>query len=530
MTDSWLTIVHSAKRFFSGTMISRISGMLRDITMAYAFGATPLVATFLLAFRLSNLFRRVFGEGAMQSAFTPLFEKIRVEDSLKAAYFFRDLAFTVSLFLLGLIFFFASALLLLPALTSAFSSTTVDLFSLTALMLPSLLFICLYGLHASLLQCQKNYFIPAVAPAAFNLVWIAAVFCLDAYFSERTAIYLLAVAIVFAAFTQWAITLPASLVNLKSLGVDSLTKNLSFRSDELKGLITPLLLGIGGVAATQINSALDGLFGWWADPSGPAYLWFAIRLQQLPLSLWAIALSGALLPPLCRAAKEKNNSFFYTFFSNAVRTTILSMSLATTWLFVAGYSCVALLFGHGDFSVYDSIQTTYCCWGYSLGLVPMGLVLIVSAAFYSQHQFRIPMLCSCFSVAGSISLNSLFVFNGFGAAAIAVATSLSALINLLCLLSCFSLPDNSSISLKKYCIYPLAISFAAFFVTFTFDWLYWGNSHLYELLILHIEPEKEEIVVQLLRIGLQAFLFLLTAFSVEGIKKWCKKQLLKSGT
>ena len=154
--------------------MSRISGMLRDVSMAYAFGTQPSIAAFMVAFRFAHLLRRLFGEGALQTAFIPEFEALRHHNEERAFTFFRSLTAILSLFLTLLILLCCGVL----ACFMWFGNLHPDNYEillLTLIMLPSLLFICLFGLNASLLQCEKSYFIPSVAPVAFNGIWVVSV-------------------------------------------------------------------------------------------------------------------------------------------------------------------------------------------------------------------------------------------------------------------------------------------------------------------------------------------------------------------
>src|ERR1700722_18897818 len=153
MTDTPHTILRSARHFLSGTVISRLTGLLRDIATAFAFGTDSAVAAFLVAFRFAHLLRRLFGEGALQIAFIPQFEKLKQKNPLRACGFFRDLKALLSISLLILI-------IVLMAVLGFFlyfgniSQNNGEILFLTFLMMPSLLFICLYELNSALLQCE----------------------------------------------------------------------------------------------------------------------------------------------------------------------------------------------------------------------------------------------------------------------------------------------------------------------------------------------------------------------------------------
>lgn len=422
MQDSNKSILSSAKRFFSGTLLSRFSGLFRDVMMAFAFGTHETVAAFLAAFRLAHLLRRILGEGCLQSAFIPLFEDIRKDDPTKAFSFFRDLTLILTLLLILIIAFSmlgVGSILYWGDLTSSQYEITF----LLLLMMPSLLFICLFGLNASLLQCEKSYFTPSVAPVAFNFIWMLGVAFLWKTPAQQ-AMPWLACAVVLGCLFQWIMTVPATVRSLRH----QISQPFSFQL--LKKFLLPFFLGMTGIAATQINSALDTVFARFADSEGPALLWYAIRLEQLPLALFGIALSGALLPPLSRAIKNQDLASFRSFLQFAIRRSVgfaLPMTLA---LLLMGDGCVNLLYGRGGFTDQSTIRTTQCLWGYALGLLPNTLVLILAPAFYAQGNYRTPALASFLSMVLNAGLNAWMVFGlGLGAASVALATSISALFN-----------------------------------------------------------------------------------------------------
>lgn len=404
--DTTRTIARTAAHFFSGTFLSRLSGLVRDMAMAFAFGTHPSTAAFLTAFRLAHLFRRLLGEGAMQTAFIPQFEKLKAEDPERALKFYLDLKKTLILILLGLISFGMCALWL-------FSGQS-EILHLTKLMLPSLFFIALFGLNASFLQCHQHYFTPSVAPSLFNFIWIGSIFFLLQMPVER-AMEWLSGGIILASFAQWLLT------ERKAATLFTPPKT---KSSDLHHLIRPLLLGFVGVASTQINAVLDSLFARFADLEGPAYLWYAIRIQQLPLALFGIALSSALLPPLTRAVKEIPK--FCAFLRFALEWSIALMLPLTIALFLLGDYCVHLLFERGEFTFASTLATTKCLWAYAAGLVPMTLILIFAPALYAFNDYSSPSRASLIAMGMNCTFNFLLIFLGYGAVSVAIATSISA--------------------------------------------------------------------------------------------------------
>jgi len=477
MTDTKKNLIQSALKFFSGTMLSRITGLLRDISMAYAFGADSFVAALLVAFRLANLLRRLLGEGAMQNAFIPHFETLKKENPFRAGEFFCRLTGSLSLALVVLILAVMGALSAMLSL-NFFNQGNAQIAWLTLLMMPSLLFICLFGINASFLQCNKSYFTPGVAPALFNLVWILGVICTKHFGSEAAMTYL-AVFIVIGFIVQWAATLPKVFSQLAEWGV---RKRMIFQlSDDVKMLIKPLGLGIIGVAASQINNALDALFARFADPSGPALLWYAIRLQQLPLALFGITLSGVLLPPLSRAIKTNDEAQYLYFLNFAFSKTLLLMIPMTLLLFVLGDKCVALIFGHGDFSDASIAGTTLSLWGYAAGLLPMALILVLAPAYYAKGDYHTPTKAATSAMIINILLNTIFaVYLGLGAFSIALATSISAWLNFFWLIACFKpLPI---LSWSKQAGLLVLFSIAASISVIAIDQFLWNDLHLFAII------------------------------------------------
>ena len=411
--------------------------------MAFAFGTHSAVAAFMIAFRFAHLLRRLFGDGAMHSAFIPYFEKLKKESPKKALYFYRDLSISLALFLFFLILiaiFFIRYVSLLP--------TGNNIYTFLFIMLPSLLFICLFGLNCALLQCYQNFFISSAAPAAFNCIWIFFIALLSKLSPEK-AMLGLSVGTIFACIAQWAMTLKPIYKLWKSELNESIWANAYFFSVDVKKIGKPLLLGSFGIASTQINSALDPLFSIYSHPEGPAYLWYAIRLQQAPLALLGIALSTALFPPLARAAKEKDWKTFWHFTRYAWGRSFITMLPFTLLFIVSGTIITNTIYGHGSFSSLSTIQTTYCLWGYTIGLLPMALIMLMASTYYARGDYKTPSIASAVSIVINIFLNTLFVvIFKLGPWSVALTTSISSWIQLIGLLA-FSKHANKNLFNKN---------------------------------------------------------------------------------
>lgn len=402
--------------------------MLRDTSMAFAFGSNPAIAAFMVAFRFSNLMRRLFGEGAMSSGFVPHFETVRNRSQEEGVRFFRDLFISLTLFLTVVILALEGVLWGILKWGNLSPNGSQIVF-LTMLMLPGVLFICQFGLSSALLQCDKKFFLSGFAPVAFNVVWILAVLWLKGA-EPAAAVSWLSVAVVIAFFMQWLMTAPHM---FRLLGRQFSLKecfNASLFSPEVRALFKAVSLGMLGIAATQINNALDGVFAWFASVEGPAYLWYAIRLEQLPLAMFGIALSAALLPSLSRAFAEKDSSRAQELLNFVLKRGFSLIFPCVIGIFVLGAASINLIYGRGEFSNDATYETTRCLWGYGLGLLPAVLVLIFAPAFYAQKDYRTPMIGTLLAVVLNIGLNALFVFGmGWGAFSIALGTSLSACFN-----------------------------------------------------------------------------------------------------
>ncbi|MDE3045881.1 MAG: murein biosynthesis integral membrane protein MurJ [Verrucomicrobiota bacterium] len=442
--DTTRSILRSAKIFFAGTLLSRFSGLARDMAMAYCFGSTPEVAGFMVAYRLAYVFRRLFGEGNIQAGFTPHFEQLRAASPREGALFYRDMAWSLGLMMWLIIAVLEGGLALF---CHFWLGDWREIASLSMWMLPALFFLCLYSLHSALLQCQKKPFWAAAAPIAFNAAWVVSA-CLASGTSH--AMQILAIGVTLGYGLQWLLTGVQVRKELKLSWLDRLKPRLF--SADWRAMLKPMTLGMIGVGAVQINSALDAIFARLAEPSGPAYLWYAIRLQQLPLALFGIALSSALLPPLARAMRDGALERYRQLLKGALQSSLTLMLPCTFALFALARAGINLLYGRGDFSPADVQATAICLWAYAPALIPSVFVLLLAQGFFAKKSYAIPTRSSVIAMGVNIALNALLVFGlGWGAASIAVATSVSAWVNCWILSRTLTAPMPKNVSRLLVC-------------------------------------------------------------------------------
>jgi putative peptidoglycan lipid II flippase len=428
IADTSRAISRSSFAFLTGTVLSRLTGFCRDVAMAYYFGSSASIAAFMVAFRFANLIRRLFGEGPLPSSFIPYFEQMRALSDEKGAQFFRDLLSSAALLLVGVIALIEVGMLALWK-WGCLAPENAQVLHLTILMLPGVLFICLFGLSSGLLQCDGKFFLTGFAPVGFNLVWIITAWT-QREKEPQLASIALAGGVVIAFLMQWVVLLPKTIALLRrSLSWKSCFNPRLFAS-EMCVVVKPFLFGIIGVGAVQINAAVDAVLARYVSLEGPAYLWYAIRIEQLPLALFGIAISSALLPPLSRAIKDGFLERFQSLLQFAYRRSFSLIFPCTVGIFVVGASGLNLAYGRGSFEEKAICETLLCLWGYGLGLIPAVFVLLMAPAFYAKKDFRTPTFGAVYAVIFNLLATSclVFIFN-WGAFSIAVATSIAAWVN-----------------------------------------------------------------------------------------------------
>ncbi|HXV59653.1 MAG TPA: murein biosynthesis integral membrane protein MurJ [Vicinamibacteria bacterium] len=439
-------MTRSAGVVSAGVMVSRVLGLVREQVLAYLFPAKVGLDAFYAAFRIPNLLRDMFGEGALSKAFVTTLSEIEAKEGRAASMrvaniVFNALGITVSaLALLGILYAdvivdvvfggvgFDTAL---PADQSYGLGTKRDLtVLLTQIMFPFLLLVSLAALVMAILNAGGRFFVPAMASSFFNIGSI--VVGVVGYVIAPRLGYHPTVGMAVGVLAGGVLQLAWQLPSLASLGF-RFRPDFSFRDPWLSKAAR--LFGPGALMAStvQVNVLVNSFFashgeGWLA------WLTQSYRVLHLPLGLVSVAVSIATLPALSRAAAERNNERFLQTFSYATRLVILFTVPATVGLLVLAPPIVRLIFEQGRFGPEDTTQVASALRYYALGLLSFGAIKIVTDGFYAIRDVRAPMMVSLAGMGSNAALNWLFVVVlGWDHRGLALATSTTTTLSLVVL-------------------------------------------------------------------------------------------------
>ncbi len=424
------------RNFFTvggATLSSRVLGFVRDILMAAALGTGPVADAFVVAFRFPNLFRRLFAEGAFNSAFVPLFARSLEGDGRDAAKAFAREAMAGLLLVLALVT--AVAMIAMPILMLVLAPGFVgdqEKFDLTVFLtritFPYLTLVSLLALISGVLNGLGRFAAAAFAPTLLNVVLIAVLWALlasDLAGDEEAGMWL-AIGVVVGGFAQLAMVL-ADLHR-----VDFVLKLVRPRwSDRMKRLVN---LGIPGVIAggiTQINIVVGTMIAS-LQAGAVSLLYYADRLYQLPLGVVGIAIGVVLLPELSRRLKAGDEEGVKVASARSLEFSMLLTLPAAVALAAIPIPLVSVLFERGAFGEEARLGTAAALQAFAIGLPSFVLIKVFSPAFFAREDTKTPMQIGAFSVAVNV-VASLALFPFIGHVGIALATSLAGWVNALVL-------------------------------------------------------------------------------------------------
>lgn len=421
------------------TAISRVFGLIRTILYFHFFGAGGLLDAWFIAFKIPNLSRRLFGEGAASASFIPVYSEQLHKDPQKASHLANTVATVIFVLLAALVLLGWTGIWVYLKLFAANSETRLVL-SLTSVMLPYMLMVCLVAILAGILNVHGHFGAPAAAPIVLNVFIIASIlvtsWALDIKAEQQ--IFIVAVAVLLAGLIQIAIQIPP----LRASGV-SIRPAWQIHSDAFKKIIIMMGPMILGLTVTQINTLLDDVIAWWLSSSaekGDVFLFLgeqiayplrrgcvshlngAQRLYQLPLGIFGISLATAIFPVMSADAARKDFDALRRTVSRGIKGAVFVAIPATVGLFLVARPLVSAAFEHGKFTADDTEATVLTLLFYTLGLSGFFIQQIVIRAFYSIHNSRTPMRSALIAVVVNIILNlTLIWFMGTSGLALSTA-------------------------------------------------------------------------------------------------------------
>ena len=426
MTENF-RMIKAAGVVGAATLLSRILGFIRDAVIAWYFGAGQNSDVFIAAFRIPNLLRKLFGEGAISNAFVPVLTDCIAKDGKEEAFKLARSALWVLSILLAAISICGviMAPLIVKTIAPGFAGTAGKIpltITLTRIMFPYIFFIGLVALCMGILNAFGKFAAPALAPVLLNLAMIGAVFFICPRISRP--ILGLAIGVIIGGVLQLLFQLPAMI----NKGVVFWRKTKLFHPGlkKISLMLTPVILG---GAVYQINVLVGTLLGSFLREGSVTYLYFADRLVQFPLGIFAFAAATAVLPSLSRQAALNDVAALKDTFEHAVRLTLFLTIPSMVGLIVLRVPIIALLFKRGEFSWQATQLTASALLYYAIGIWAFAAVRIVAATFFALKDTRTPMIMATVSILVNILLGILLM-GPLAHSGLALATSLASSLNL----------------------------------------------------------------------------------------------------
>lgn len=427
------------------TMVSRVLGLVRAGIIAYYFGASAMTDAFFSAFKISNFFRQLLGEGALGSSFIPLYnERVELEGEEKSKqfiYFILNLLFLFSTIITILMIVFSDGII--AGIVSGFPEETKLIASrLLKIMSVYFIFISLSGMICAILNNFKQFAVPASTSIFFNLAIILA----SMYFGKSYGIDALAYGVVIGGVFQLLVVLPAFF---------KIVRGYSFKIDwkdpylkKIFLMICPMLVGI---VARQVNTIVDQMFASYLAEGGVSALENATRLYLLPVGVFGVSISTVIFPALSKAMSKNNLEIATDNIIKGLNILLFLIIPSTAVLTFYAPEVIRLTLSYGKFDEEAVRVTSQALLYYSIGLYFYTAIYLMTRAFYSVKDSKHPVKFSIISIIVNIVLNFLLI-NSMEYRGLALSTSIASGVNFLLLMVVFR-KKYINFSLKKTYIF-----------------------------------------------------------------------------
>jgi putative peptidoglycan lipid II flippase len=419
-------MVKGFRQIASLTAVSRVFGMLRDMAFAHFFGAGWLMTAWTVGFKVPNLARRLFGEGAASASLIPVYSEELHHNPGQARQLANTVVTVVFVILTSIVLIGEAAVWTYFSLFATRTGPRLGL-ALCGIMLPYMILVCTLAILSGILNVHRHFATPAAAPIVLNVFIIGSILFSGWALKIRPErqVFFVAVAVLLSGFVQIAIQIPFLRANGVTIRPAWGIHSEAFR--KIIFLMGPMILGL---TVTQLNTLLDDIIalcfmterGYPLSYGAPSYLYYAQRLYQLPLGVLGISLATAIFPVMSSDAARKDFDALAKTIARGTGGAVFVAIPATAGIFLVARPLISALFQHGSFTSSDTSAVAWTLSFYAVGLSGYFLQQLMTRAFYSIQDSKTPALSAVGAVLVNVVLNlSLIWFLGTGGLAAATA-------------------------------------------------------------------------------------------------------------
>jgi len=428
-----MNLLRAASTISLFTLASRITGLLRDVVIASMFGAGASLDAFNVAFRIPNLLRRLFGEGAFAQAFVPTLARLRAAEGDAETQRLIDAAATVlaTMLVVTCLLGIGAAPVVVWLMASGLEKFD-DAVVMTRVMFPYIGFISLVSMSAGILNTWKRFAVPAATPVLLNLSMIGAAWLLAPWFERRgiPKIYALAGGVMVGGFLQLAVQVPAlaRVGRLPRIGIGPRAFLAAWRHPGVRMVLRRMAPALLGVSVAQLSILINTQIASHQGVGAVSWLFYADRLMEFPTALLGVALGAVLIPQLSAAQGRGDAATYSAMLDWGLRLALVLALPCAAALLVFPEALVATLFQRGEFDANAVVKTALALRAYGVGLIGLIGVKILAPGFYARQDLRTPVTIAVIVLALTQAMNAIFV-PFLGHAGLALSVALGALIN-----------------------------------------------------------------------------------------------------
>ena len=432
-----VSLIKSASTVSLWTLLSRITGLVRELLVAATFGASAMTDAFNVAFRIPNLFRRLFAEGAFSQAFVPVLAASKAQHGEAATHVLVDRVATLLAWVL--LTTCIIGVVLSPALVWAMASGMQKdpkgydaAVFMTRFMFPYIGFMSMVALSSGVLNTWKRFAVPAATPVLLNMAMIAAAWLLAPWFKDRgiEPIYAMGVGVMVGGVLQLAIQIPAlkRLGMLPHIGISRSAIVSAWQDPGTRRIGKLMLPALLGVSVAQISLLINTQIASHLPTGSVSWLTYADRLMEFPTAMLGVALGVVLMPQLAGAKAADDAAKYSSLLDWGLRIVVLLSVPCAIGLLTFAKPLVAVLYHYGAFTATDVQQTTLALMGWGVGLVGIVAIKVLAPGYYASQDIKTPVRIAVVVLIITQLLNIVFV-PMFQQAGLSLSIGIGALIN-----------------------------------------------------------------------------------------------------